>query len=430
MKINNGLRQEQVLPQANLNLSYPQHVFLNELNTKFRAYVGGFGSGKTYVGALDLALFALSNPGLPQGYFGATYSSIRDIFYPTIEEACHSLGMTVEIKEGNKEVHLYSNGKYYGVIICRSMDRPSSIIGFKIARAMVDEIDTLPMMKAKHAWRMIIARLRFVVDGVVNGVGLTTTPEGYKFAYQTFAEEPTESYSMVQASTYENERYLPPDYIESLVETYPKSLIDAYLMGEFCNLTQGSVFSSYDRAANASNETIQPGEPLFIGCDFNVTRQCAIVYVCRGEEWHAVDELIDMYDTPEMVRIITERYVSHQIYIYPDASGRARKTVNASTSDIALLEQAGFTIRAKKANPAVKDRIMATNAAFDRGYLRINNRRCEMFAKSVEQLAYDNNGEPDKKSGLDHATDAGTYLVAYEMPIVKPVAHIPINFSI
>ena len=24
-------------------LSYPQHVFLNELNTKFRAYVGGFG---------------------------------------------------------------------------------------------------------------------------------------------------------------------------------------------------------------------------------------------------------------------------------------------------------------------------------------------------------------------------------------------------
>jgi len=72
---------------------------------------------------------------------------------------------------------------------------------------------------------------------------------------------------------------------------------------------------------------------------------------------------------------------------------------------------------------------MATNAAFENGALYINAIKCKTIAESFEQLAYDNNGEPDKRSGLDHAIDAATYPIAYEMPIVKPVAYIPVNFS-
>src|SRR5690606_33634699 len=101
----------------------------------------------------------------------------------------------------------------------------------------VDEIDILPIDKATAAWRKIIARLRLVIPGVVNGIGVTTTPEGFKFVYQTFKSASNPDYSMVQASTYENEAYLPPDYIQSLRDSYPQELIDAYLMGEFVNLT-------------------------------------------------------------------------------------------------------------------------------------------------------------------------------------------------
>ena len=71
-------------------LSAPQGIFLNGLNTKFRAYVGGFGSGKTFVGCLDLLTFAAQHPGTVQGYFGATYPSIRDIFYPTFGRGCRA----------------------------------------------------------------------------------------------------------------------------------------------------------------------------------------------------------------------------------------------------------------------------------------------------------------------------------------------------
>ena len=277
------------------SLSAPQEIFLNQLDTKFRAYVGGFGSGKTFVGCIDLLKFAGDHPKIVQGYFGPSYPSIRDIFFPTMDEAAHMMGFRADIQVSNKEVHLYRGRAYYGTIICRSMDNPNSIIGFKIARALVDEIDTLPKDKAKLAWNKIVARLRLQIDGVVNGIGVTTTPEGFLFVYSKFAENPTESYSMVQASTYENMMYLPPDYIDSLLETYPQELVDAYVMGKFVNLKSGTVYSSYNRLQHRSRETYQEKELLRIGMDFNVTNMSAVVYVIRKnkenkDSWHAVDE--------------------------------------------------------------------------------------------------------------------------------------------
>lgn len=416
-----------------MRLSAPQNVFLNKLDTKFRAYVSGFGGGKTFVGCLDLLIFFGRHPGTVQGYFGPTYPSIRDIFYPTFEEAAEMMGFRIDVNVSNKEVAVYRGNKYYGTVICRSMEKPSSIVGFKISRALVDEIDVLDAKKARDAWRKIIARMRLRIDGVVNGIGVTTTPEGFKFVYEQFANNPTESYSMVQASTYENADFLPPDYISSLIESYPKELINAYLHGMFVNLTSGTVYKSYDRAFHSSYESIQEGEALHIGMDFNVTKQAATIYVHRkvkkGVAWHAVEELVDMYDTPESIRIINEKYPNHEINIYPDASGKNRKSVDASTSDLAMLEQAGYIIHVNNSNPAVKDRINAVNAALDNGTMFVNSLRCPTVASNLEQQVYDNNGEPDKKSGKDHQNDATGYPIAYSMPILKPVSNLNIKFS-
>ena len=404
-----------------LSLNAPQDIFLNKLNTKYRAFIGGFGSSKTFSGCLDLLIFAAKHPKTRQGYFAPTYSDIKDIFFPTIEEAAHMMGFTTDIKVANKEVHLYRGRLYYGTIICRSMDNPSSIVGFKIARALVDEIDVLPKDKANTAWNKIVARMRLKIDGVENGISVTTTPEGFKFIYSKFAENPTESYSMVQASTYENQEYLPDDYIDTLIETYPPELIDAYIKGLFVNLTSGTVFNAYNRVTHRSKETIQEKQPLRIGMDFNVTNMSAVIYVVKGEEWHAVDELIGIYDTPSMIDVIKEKWPEHNIRVYPDASGGSRKTVDASKSDISLLEQSGFAVYSNPSNPLVKDRVLSTNMAFTKNMLYINDTKCPEYAKCMEQLAYDKNGVPDKSSNIDHLPDAGTYPIAYEMPINKPV---------
>jgi hypothetical protein len=72
---------------------------------------------------------------------------------------------------------------------------------------------------------------------------------------------------------------------------------------------------------------------------------------------------------------------------------------------------------------------MATNAAFESGRLRINATACPNVSSCLEQQTY-KNGEPDKSSGNDHQNDATTYPIAYEMPIVKPVANINFSFAV
>lgn len=406
------------------NLSAPQNIFLNGLNTKFRAFVGGFGSGKTFVGCLDLLLFASKHPGFAQAYYGPSYAAIRDIFYPTFEEAAEYLGFTVDVHVSNKEVDIYRNGFWYGKIICRSMDKPGSIIGYKVARSLVDEIDTLDAAKAKHAWNKIIARLRVKITGVINGVGVTTTPEGFAFVHSRFADNPRESYSMVQASTYENAKNLPDDYIDSLLESYSAELVGAYLNGQFVNLTSGTVYKQFCRTLNACDDVEEPGEMLYVGMDFNVQHMAAIVHVTRDGEPRAVAELIDLYDTPAMIVALQERYPENPITVYPDASGKNRKTVDALKNDIALLEQAGFSVSVNKSNPRVKARVTAMNTAFcnatgHRTY-KVNVERCPNYTKGLEQQAYDDNGEPDKKSGYDHGNDAGGYYIAMDFPVIRP----------
>ena len=401
----------------------PQAKFL-AMPHKFRAFVSGYGGSKTFTGCMAECIHFWEWPLINQGYFAPTYAHIRDIFYPTIEEVSEKMGLSVDIKEGNKEVHFSSGGSYRGTVICRSLDRPESIIGFKIGHAMIDELDVLPTHKARNAWRKIMARMRFKVPGLKNGIDVTTTPEGFKYVYQLFYKEPNEkpelkkNYGLIQASTYDNEKNLPVDYIPSLIEAYPSELIDAYINGQFTNLTSGTVYRSYDRKKHNSTETIQEKEPLYIGMDFNVQHMAATVYVIRGEEWHAVAELKEVFDTPDMVKIIQDRWQScnHPITVYPDATGDRRKSVNASESDIALLKQARFVTKARSVY-SVKGRVLATNKAFETGRLKINHLECPTVAECLEQQSYDKNGEPDKTTGFDHQNDATTYPIAYEMPI-------------
>ena len=421
------------MPQIKVIANRPQGRFLPMLQ-KFRAFIGGFGSSKTFTGCMAKCKHFWEFPKVNQGYFAPTFPQIRDIFYPTIEEVAFKFGLNVEIKQGVHEVSFYSGRQYRGTTICRSMDKPANIIGFKIGHALIDELDVLPINKAEEAWQKIIARMRYNIPGVVNGIDVASTPEGFRFCHKKFVQLPQENpdllnnYGLVQASTYENAKYLPDDYIPSLIESYPEDLIQAYLNGQFTNLTSGTVFRSYDRKRCNSDEIIREKEPLFIGQDFNVQKMASAIFVQRKDGYHAVAELKDVFDTPDVIKIINERWAKkgHRIIMYPDATGKARETVDASKSDLSLLSGAGYALRHHSTNPAPRDRILATNAAFEKGKIKVNAKACPTITRCLEQQAYDDNGEPDKKSGFDHMNEAFSYFIAYEMPIIRPMSRMKI----
>lgn len=417
----------QVKAQANK----PQGQFLS-MPQKNRAFVGGYGSGKTWVGGQAQCVHYLRHPKVNQGYFSPTYSMIRDIYFPTIEEVAGTMGLNVAIREGNHEVDFYSGRTYRGTTLCRSMDHPASIVGFKIGHATIDELDTLTLRKAEDAWRKIIARMRDN-NTTNNGIDVMTTPEGFRFTHKMFVQLVTDNpelknnYGLIQASTYDNEANLPPDYIPSLKEIYPAELIEAYINGQFVNLTSGTVYRSFNRERCNSTEEIIEREPLFIGQDFNVQRMCSAIFVQRPGGFVCAAELKDVFDTPALIAMLQEKYAGHRIIIYPDASAASRKTVDASKSDIALLQNAGFDIRVNSRNPMVKDRVLATNKALETGKIKVNTKNCPTVTRCLEQQSYDTNGEPDKSAGFDHMNDAFSYFATYEFPIIKPMTKVRIG---
>ena len=409
---------------ARINPTSPQFKYINH-TAKFPALVAGFGAGKTEAAVLRCIIGKLRNPSTNRGFYEPTYDLIRMIAWPRFEEILTNLEIPYKLYKSPLN---YIDLGRHGQIIFRSMENINRIIGYEHADADIDELDTLKASDAGAAFRAIMARNRQIKpDGSPNTIGVTTTPEGFKFVYQTWKKDPKPDFVIIQAPTSSNP-HLPADYLDNLKAIYPSQLLQAYTEGEFVNLTQGTVYTGFDRVRNNSTETIQEYDQLLVGMDFNVTNMSAVIYVLRGEVYHAVEELCGIYDTPSMITALKERYLNHNVAIYPDASGGSRKTVDASISDISLLESAGYTIRVNKKNPFIKDRVMATNSAFESGTLMINCERCQELAGNFEQLSYDANGNPDKTSGLDHLIDAATYPIAYELPINKPISAVPFKF--
>lgn len=397
-----------------LTLTAPQWEFFN-LTARFPAFVGGYASGKSECALACALRDKFQEPTSSVALYSPTYDLARLNLVPRLSEMLDSMPVSYQ---HDKQANIFSI-KGYGQFIIRTLENPARIVAYEVWRSHVDELDTLRTDQAEEAWNKIIARNRQVVpSGAPNRVSVYTTPEGFRFVYDRWVRRGGADYQVVHAPT-ESNPHLPEGYVESLKSSYPEQLLKAYLEGQFVNLTSGTVFNCFDRARNSSSETVMPRDPLHVGMDFNVQRQAAVIHVLRDGQPHAVAELVDLYDTPDMIRAIRERYPEHAVTVYPDASGASRKTVDASISDLALLRQAGFRVSAHKRNPAIKDRVNATNVMFEKGRYFVNPEACREYVQALEQLAYDKNGLPDKSSGIDHVTDAGTYFISYAYPIIR-----------
>lgn len=370
--------------------------------------VGGFRSGKSEAGVIKSCKKKMSYPGIDTAYYLPTYGLIKDIAYPKFETYLQKFGVDYVL---NKSDHEFQTP--YGRIILRSMDNPDTIVGYEVGYSLIDEADILSLKHMNNVLVKVVARLSVPLpDGLPNSLDFVSTPEGFKFLYDFFVKKPHENKILIRAKT-ENNPFISESYIETLRMNYTEQQLNAYLNGEFVNLTSGSVYHKYDRIENHTDEEIQRGDVLHIGMDFNVQKMAAVIHVVRNRRLHAVAEIIDAYDTTEISEIIKERYSGHSIVIYPDASGNARKTA-ATDTDIQILKKNRFRVMVDSTNPSVKERITVMNLAFcdnkgERNYF-VNVNNCPAYADALEQLAYKND-VPDKTSGFDHVTEAAGYCV-------------------
>lgn len=404
-------------------MTEPQARFF-QMEDKYPAFVGGFGSGKTEVMANSAIRDALHAHDALVALYEPTYDLVNLILIPRLEEKLSEQGF--RFKTNKKDYTIYTSSTGIGDFILRTLDNPARIVGYESYRSHVDELDTLPAKKAREAWQKIIARNRqspSTHEKPFNRVSAYTTPEGFRFVYDRWVKNPAPGYAMIQAPTSSNP-FLPDDYISSLRDSYPPELIDAYLDGRFTNLVSGNVYASFSRSLNHSSETERPNEVLHVGMDFNVLNMHASINVMRDGLPITTSEVVKVRDTPEMCRVLKERFSGHQIIVYPDASGNSKSSKSASESDISILREAGFKIRVDSRNPAVKDRVnamngMILNSSGERRWM-VNTDRCPTLTESLEQQAYAESGEPDKSTGHDHMNDAQGYFIVNRFPVKRP----------
>lgn len=432
------------MSELTIEFTQSQASFL-QLDCDHPLFVGGPGCGKSYLLGFVAVQYALHSKDAAVYIYAPENHHIRTIEVPNV---LYWLDV-MKIKNSGHNKHenaIYTDDPRCGNFYFKNMESAANLVGYQSYVALVDELDTLEEKKAEEIWRAIIMRNRQQPKGVpdeykkfddergklmcYNKVMAFTTPEGYKFCYKNWELRDHPDYKQVKGRTVDNPS-LSSKYVETIKDRYPEHVADAYLNGEFVNMESLAVYYNYNPQIHNSYETINKGENLYIGCDFNVDNTSATTYVRRdgGKTWHAVDEFVGVRDAAELAHQIEQRYKGHKITMYPDASGRSRGNAStANLSSVQELERKGFIIRANKKNFPVDDRIMAMNKGLAEGRVYINQVTCPTTSRCLVNQPYDKNGKPCKKTGYDHQNDASTYPIVFELGAQKPLYHINIKW--
>lgn len=401
------------LERIRADLHPGQLAFVDDQATSILGVSAGYGAGKTRALCAKAVHLAMANQGFIGVVMEPTGPLIRDIWQNDFDDFLETYDIPYTFRASPlPEYNLHLPGGDTK-ILCRSFENWTRIIGINGAWILADEIDTVAPSIANKAFPKILGRLR---AGNVRQFAAASTPEGFRWMWQTFASEDSkgrEDRKLIRMRTADNP-HLPPDFIERMQANYDPQLLKAYLDGEFVNLTTGQVYDRFDRAKHVAEITAPDSrEPLRIGVDFNVGNMSAVIAYRNGKTLHVFDEISGAHDTDALAAAIKCRYPDHRLYVYPDASGGNRST-NATQTDIAILESYGMSNQSPKANPPVRDRVAAVQALLEngKGEVRLHiAASCVKLIECLELQSYTERGEPDKDQGYDHMNDAIGYLI-------------------
>ena len=420
----NGLYEmpsaNEVITKIQNNLLPHQEKFCKDTEHRKLALVCGFGAGKTYALVSKSFMLAAMNVGHISAVFEPTNVMLRDILIRTMNDLLEEWEIPYTFRASPLPEYVLSFQEGSHTILLRTILTYQRLRGQNLCAVGFDEADTVPKRDAEQAMNMALARLR---SGNIQQFYATTTPEGHGWAFETFEKNKKEDTRLIKGKSSDNP-FLPETFIPSLEENYPPQLIKAYLNGEFVNLTSGAVYSRFDRKKHVIDKLPFPidNEILKIGIDFNVMNCNAVICVTSADKLIVIDEITKEKDTDSLAREIIRRYPYNKILIYPDASGAARSTINASKTDIAILQSYNFTNMALRSNPPIKDRVQTVQALLENSKGRVRMAiyaSCRRLIECLELQSYDEkSGDPDKQNGYDHLNAALGYLCYKEFNMI------------
>lgn len=379
--------------------------------------VGGYGSGKTYVGAIRMLYLSYLNSSLPGMYVCPTYKMAKKTIIPTLHEIASRSDLDLYHNRTDNEFFI---SDWDGIFWVGSGDDPDSLRGPNLAYAGIDE----PFIQDKAVFEQIIARVRHP-ESKHREIFLTGTPEELNWGYDIAVnDEKRYDIGVVFGRTKDN-KYIPPSYYESMYSAYSPEMREAYLEGKFINLREGKAFKYFEREQHVKTANIENLE-ICAGIDLNVDYMSCEIFV-NGNGWvHFFDEIrLSNSSTFDLADKLKEKYPG--IRVFPDPTGSARKT-SATRSDHDILRQAGFQVyfmKHKEGNNYPKDRANAINNLLMNNNMTIEPNTCHYLVRDLERVVWDQSvfNQKDDRT-LTHASDAAGYAISYLYPMLRRDAFI------
>jgi len=389
-----------------MQLTKPQsEIFCS--NSRFRVCVAGRRFGKTFLSTGELLKAAIGGKNRNCWYLAPTYQAAKEIAWSMLIDTIPE-EYIVKTNETALTLKLI-NGS---IISLKGAEKAQNLRGRSLDFCVLDEFSDM----RPEAWYEVIRPSLSDRQGSALFIG---TPKGRNHFYDLWAS------GLNQENDWQSFQYTTlqgGNVPESEVEAARIDLDERTFNQEYCAefvTYSGLIYYAFSRelsVADCSDEGT-----LHIGMDFNLDPMSAVISVRRGEMLYAVDEIV-MYgsNTDEMVTEIKDRYPNRYIIVYPDPASRQRKTSAGGRTDLSILQNAGFAVKAKKSHALVRDRINAVNSRL----LSSNGERklfvspkCKQTIKSLERQTYKEGTSIPNKDGFDHMNDALGYLVEYLFPV-------------
>lgn len=204
---------------------------------RFILAAAGTGGGKTYVGALWLALQIARNPGQQWIITAPTHTVLRDVTLPTWMNCVRGTKLEGRYKKSDKQYRLPDGG----VIYLASAENPNSIEGKHVSGAWCDEAGQY----VRWAWVVIQAR----VGNKMGRVLFTTTPYALNWLfdeiYLPWKSNRDTTIDCINWATAENPSY-PRDEIERARASLSPEVFSMRYLGEFVR-REGLVYPEYQK---------------------------------------------------------------------------------------------------------------------------------------------------------------------------------------
>lgn len=415
-------RRQEGVPEIRLRKSQ-YDIFQSK--ARFKVVVAGRRFGKSFLAITFLLAVALSRRDAICYYVAPTYRMAKDIAWSVLLRLCPR-GFIGSEHEGALMLRLI-NGS---VIALKGADNPDSLRGVGLDACVLDEYADMD----GRVWTEVVRPALSDRKGLGLFIG---TPKGFNHFHDLyrFAQADQNGVWAAWQYTTADGGNVDEEEIEAARRDLPPRQFKQEYLASFEALT-ARVYYAFTREKNVTDKVVHDPElDLLMGVDFNINPGMHAVLAHKViDQLHVFDEVyIPSGNTDELAREVVRRYgivevngvkQARRLFAYPDPTGRRRQTsAPMGHTDFTILDSYGFKIRAPHGPYPMEDKINGTNSAFlnsvgvSKAFI---HPRCHHLIKGLEGLTYkEDTQQPDKKSNLDHITDAFAYLACFEMPMRK-----------